>query len=185
MQKCKNDDEVYDLKVLENATHNLDRLVSYVVQDNKRRLKNHMGSESRVLKGFYDVTPQLVNDFKNEANGHIKHLQSRTTTYGFLYLMADEKDPWTNAVHFDYENFPLMRDKASVLGTIRKMAMQFSPPNTNHFDATCLYLLYFYALLVNPNRNWITMDYISNGNRYHQYGTRLDWTKPVTQQKYA
>lgn len=164
--------EYYDLKLLSLAKLPIDTLVRSVSSKHLFEI-GQMRSPSRLYEMFYDVTPRLIDTLSKEGEEHIKQIKENVNLYGYLYFIAEHNGEWYTAAHFDYQQFPLMKDRESVLRRIRKMAEKISKPNTTEFDATCLYLLYFYALLVNPLSNWITIDYLANGNRYHQYGTRL------------
>lgn len=164
--------EYYDLKLLSLAHMPIDTLIRSVSSRNLSKL-SRLRSPSRIWDTFYDVTPSVVDAFTQEGYDHISAIKRDSSIYGYLYFVAEHNGQWYNAAQFDYQQFPLMRNRDCVLHRIRKVAQSLSKPNTSEFDATCLYLLYFYALLVNPLSNWITIDYLANGNRYHQFGTRL------------
>lgn len=167
---CKLKPELlYDLELLGLGKLPLDTLARSVSSHKALGLR----SESRIWKGMYDVTPELVDAYASEGKDHLKQIRDSLSVYGYLYFVADHSREWYTAPHFDYAHFPLMKSRDCVLSRIRKMAEEQTRPNTNKFDATCLYLLYFFALMANPSLNWITIDYLANGNRYHQYGTRL------------
>lgn len=166
MDTCK----FYDLEKLKTVPQKVDSLIQLARQGQKTLLSK-LSRPNPIFKGFNDVTPKLVETFEQQAFAHVQHVLKNLDDYGYLYHLEAQNHALVNSVYFDYENFPLMQDKARVLGTIRKMAVRFSQPNTNHFDVTCIYLLYFYALLVNGHANWVTMDYLAGGNRYHQYLT--------------
>lgn len=172
----------YDLRLLSVANLPIDCLIDKVASKNLSDISKTR-SQSRIWSMFYDVTPQLVKAFYREGHDHIKFIKEEPSLYGYLYFVADNINYWYNAPYFDYEQFPLMMKKQCVLKEIRKIAKQFSKPNTIEYDATCLYLIYFYALLANPHTNWITIDYIANGNRYHQFGTRLKGTMKTCMKK--
>lgn len=165
-------EEYYDMKLLSLARTPIDTLIRSVSSKKLGEL-SRLRTPSRIWDKFYDVTPTLVNTFTKEGYDHIRNVRENLSVYGYLYFVAEHNGQWFNAVKFDYQQFPLMQNRECVLSRIRRIAMKTSNPNTSEFDATCLYLLYFYALLVNPLSNWITIDYLANGNVYHQFGTRL------------
>lgn len=165
-------DDFYDLKLLQEAKLPIDALIQKQASKNAYDL-SQLRTESRIWKKMYDVTPELVDAFGNEGLNHLKAIREKKGTYDYLYFVAENSDQWYNAPHFEYQQFPLLKRRECVLSRVKKLAHKVAKENTNEFDATCLYLLYFYALLVNPSLNWITIDYLANGNRYHQFGTRL------------
>lgn len=165
-------EEYYDLKLLSLAHTPIDTLIRSVASKKLGEL-SRIRTPSRIWDKFYDVTPAVVDTFQGEGYDHIRHIRENLSVYGYLYFVAEHNGEWFNAAQFDYQQFPLMQNRECVLNRIRSIARKTSKSNTSEFDATCLYLLYFYALLVNPLSNWITMDYLANGNCYHQFGTRL------------
>lgn len=171
LQKKKFSD-YYDLNLLRVANLPIDCLIDQVTSKNLSEI-GKTREQSGLWSLFYDVTPRIVQVFEREAMEHINTILKDVSLYGYLYFVADNKNHWYNAPLFDYEQFPLMSKRDCVMNKIRKMAEKFFKNGTMNFHATCLYLLYFYALLVNPHINWIIVDYIANGNRYHQFGTRL------------
>ena len=164
--------EYYDLQLLSKANLPIDCLIHQVASKSLNEI-GKMRSQSKIWNMFYDVTPELIETFKREGFDHIKTVKENPSLYGYMYFVEENKKYWYNVPHFEYEQFPLMIKRFCVLNKIRNLAKKISNPNTMEYDVTCLYLLYFYALLANPHTNWITMDYIANGNRYHQFGTRL------------
>lgn len=170
--KLSQQEEYYDLKILKRQNLRLDRLVDYVALRNEHRLRKYK-IQSKQLKPFYTVTVELVREFKPEAIAHVKEIQAGLKEYGFLYNMIKVNDLSSHAVYIKYEDFALM--EGNVLPEIESIAKQFYPKDTDNFDATCLYLLIFYALLVNRQENWVTIDYITSCNRDHQYAPYIDW----------
>lgn len=163
---CKKDTEFFDLEYLKKSKSKVDNLIDEVRFQNPN-LKNYY-RQNNALVMFNDVTVQLVKDFRYRANAYINHLITNKHEYGILYLLAQEKT--FNVLYIEYTTFPLVHqpEKKEIMKEIEKMANNhFKDPLMNKI--TCLELLYFYALLVNPNYNWIIMDYISNGNKNHQY----------------
>lgn len=175
-------EEFYDLKLLKAGAQPIDEIIRKVASLNFPKIAN-LRTPSRIWKTLYDVTPGLVDTFGKEGENHLRQIQAKIDTYGYLYFVAEHGREWYTAPHFDYWNFPLMSRRECVLNRIKKMALGVIPERTSKFDAACLYLLYFYALLANPSLNWITIDYISNGNRYHQHGTRLTGKMKTTIKK--
>ncbi|GFQ96865.1 uncharacterized protein TNCT_607691 [Trichonephila clavata] len=164
--------EYYDLKALKRSNHRLDRLVDFVAHSNGYRLRK-LGSPSKLLPGFNNVTPQLVREFKNEAYAHLKQIQTSREEYGYLFNIIDERDGISHAVYIKYEQFPLMEE--NTMPEIYAIANKLAEPNTDMHDATCLYLLIFFALLVNRHSNWAIIDYLTNCNSEHPYALYVNW----------
>lgn len=163
--------EFYDLKVLKRQNLPLDRIVDYVAQKNERQLRRYKTSK---LNSFNIISEELVIDFKSEAVAHVRQIQNNRKEYGFLYNTIDDKDPMSHTVFIKYKEFPLV-ESFKVIREIQNIAAQFYPKDTDYFDATCLYLLIFYALLVNRQANWVTIDYATHCNRNHQYAAYVNW----------
>lgn len=172
----KDDRVFYDLDILRKQTLKIDRLIDFVATQNESKL-SRLRVPSNVLRGFYIVTPELVNAFEKDGSAHVRHILDNRSEYGLLYDLVDHRDHLFNSLRFDYDNFPLVSCdpavKDDVLRRVQKTAAAFFKPDTLPFDATCLTLLYFYALLVNPEANWTILDHLSDGNKFHKYLTRL------------
>lgn len=160
----KND--FFDLNHLKDAKRKVDTLIAKEWQQNPN-LKNYY-RKNNAMPEFNDITIQLVQDFKHRAQVYIEHIIANKHDYGTLYLLAQSKT--FNYLYIEYTTFPFIyhQEKKTVMTEIEMMAKQYFTERLL-FKITCLELLYFYALLVNPKYNWIIMDYISSGNKNHQY----------------
>lgn len=156
---CKDNVEYFDLKYLLNSKRKVDKLIADV-RFNYPNLKNYY-RRNHALKQFNDVTLQLITDFQSHAQSYIQFLKNNKLDYGLLYLLAD--NTLFNLLYLEYNTFPLihLKDRKTIVEKIEEMGQKDK--------ITCLELFYFYALLVNPDYNWITIDYITNGNKNHQY----------------
>lgn len=157
--------DYYDLKVLQKCYMSIDSLIDYIVLQNPSLRK--YAHPNYIYPNFNNVTAKLILDFERLGEMHITHVLNNLRDYGFLYNLID--DSQFNAVEYDYKHFPFVSDRYAVLREIERIAEKFFQKHTLKFDATCLYLLYFFALLINNDANWIIMDYINNGNKYHKY----------------
>ncbi|KAG8172717.1 hypothetical protein JTE90_003906 [Oedothorax gibbosus] len=127
-----------------------------------------------MFKGYHDITEDLVKDFKHYAISFMKRIQSDKPEYGYLYNIIDERNCLNHAVYLKWDEFPLLRDQ--VLHEIEQISKLFADPPTEYSDATMLYLLTFYALLVNSEHsNWMIIEYLKNCNKDHQYAIHIDW----------
>lgn len=161
--RCSDIRDYYDLELLKEAKRPIDELYKYVIFHNNNLPKYYKQSSS--FKQFNNITLQLVLDFKLLAKAHIEQLLSNKLEYGTLYHLKDVYK--FNSLYVEYENFPLI--EPDVMNEIKNMAKQFFRENSTSYNITCLELLYFFALIVNPSYNWITIDYLSQGNKSHQY----------------
>lgn len=160
-------EEYYDLKVLKNSTRKIDELIRYVANQNQELKRYRV--RNRTLPEMFDVTPKLVQDFRRQALSHVRHVLDNLKEYGDLYRIAKENH--FNTVEIDLLGFPLVCNRYDVMEKIEEYAQTFYKKGCLEFHITCLYLLYFYALLVNPDLNWTILDYLTQGNRNHQYLT--------------
>ena len=163
--KCSDNRSYYDLDVLKHATRPIDKLYEYIIYHNSNLPKYY--KRNSAFKQFNNVTLQLVLDFKVPAKAHIDQLLNNKLEFGTLYHL--EKVYKFNSLYIEYENFPLIEPNENIMKEIKDIAVKFFHENTTSYNITCLELLYFFALLVNPTYNWIIIDYLSNGNKTHQY----------------
>lgn len=170
MASCKQKGcRYYDIELLSKSVtpsdvsvRDLHAIYSYKVRD--------LTVPSKFWKQFNIVTPDLIQEFRSHAVRHVRSLKENGGSY-FFRLVAHQLKLF-NYIQFDYQQFPLVDEKWTVMKAIRAIAKEIPSENEPEFDATCLHLLYFYGVLANPHSNWITMDYLTSGNRYHAYGTR-------------
>lgn len=157
----------FDLEYLKESKSKVDKLIDEIKFQNSN-LKNYY-TQNNALTMFNDVTLQLVRDYRNQAKVYINHLIANKHEYGILYLLGKAKT--FNILYIEYCTFPLVHqiDKKEIMKEIETMASKHFENDPLMHKITCLELLYFYALLVNPDYNWVIMDYISNGNKNHQY----------------
>lgn len=165
--------EFYDLKELKRQNHRLDRLVDIVVNRNAHRLQQY-GAKSSWLDGYKNITEDLVRDFRAEAVAFMKQVQSSKLEYGYLYKIIEDKDLMDFSVFLRWEEFPLIQGQ--VFHEVHQIAKTFAEPETEHYDATMLYLLIFFSLLVNnQHANWIAIEYLTKCNKDHQYALHVNW----------
>lgn len=165
--KCSDNRSFYDLDMLKEAKRPIDKLYEYVIYHNNNLPKYY--KRNTALKYFNDITLQLVLDFKLSANTHIKELINNVLLYGSLYHLAQINH--FNNLYIEYTTFPLINqnEQESIMREIKSIAVLFYKEDTLLYNITCLELLYFFSLIINSAYSWICIDYISNGNRNHQY----------------
>lgn len=166
-KNCPDNRIFYDLEVLKNSNRPIDKLFDFIITHNKNLPKYY--KKNLAFKEFNNVTLQLVLDFSVLAKSHISELINNSLQYGTLYSLA--KLTKFNNMYIDYTIFPLIdqEKRDDIMKEIKNIALKYYPKTNLNFDITCLELLYFFGLLVNPTCNWITIDYLSNGNKNHQY----------------
>lgn len=165
--KCSDNRSYYDLDILKKANRPIDALISSFIHKNHNLNKYY--SKNSALTQFNNITLRLVLDFKVGAKNHIDMLMNNSLQYGTFYYMT--KQVLFNMLYIDCLSFPLIvqEEKDCIMKEIQIIALKYFKKGTVFYDITCLELLYFFALLVNPTFNWITIDYISKCNKMHQY----------------
>lgn len=165
--KCLDNRSYYDLDILKKAVRPIDKLFSLFIFNHPNLNKYY--NKNSALKQFNNISLQLVLDFKIGAKNHIDTLINNSLQYGTLYYIANQN--LFNMLYIDYSTFPLIvqEEKECILKEIQTLALKFFKRGSIFYDITCLELLYFFALIVNPTFNWITIDYVSNCNKMHQY----------------
>lgn len=181
-KNCPDNRSFYDLEVLKYSNRPIDKLLEFLITHNKNLHKYY--KRNLAFQQFNNVTLQLVLDFSILAKSHIDELIHNPLQYGTLYSLA--KITKFNNMYIDYSIFPLIdqEKRDDIMKEINFLAMKFYPKNTLLYSITCLELLYFFALLVNPSHNWITIDYLSNGNKNHQYILNMETYYATCKTKY-
>lgn len=166
-KNCPDSRSFYDLDILMKSNRSIDKLVEFTISHNKNLPKYY--KRNSAFHQFNDITLQLVLDFAIHAKSHIDELIHNKLQYGKLYELA--RMTKFNNINIDYSIFPLIdqEKRDDIMEKIKCIALKFYAKNTLLYSITCLELLYFFALLVNPSYNWITIDYLSSGNKNHQY----------------
>lgn len=170
--KCADNRTFYDIDILKNAQRPIDELFQYVIYHHSNLPKYYQSNSA--FKELHNVTLQLVLDFKLKAVAHIEELKNNLLKYGTLYHLAQTYN--LNRLYIEYTTFPLINieEQDAILKEIQTIALESDTENSLLFNITCLELLYFFALIVNPDYNWITIDYLSYGNKNHQYTISAD-----------
>lgn len=165
-------EDYFDLETLKELKTKMDPLIDFVRNQNDKKIKK-MLIPSSIFENFNLITPDLTSQFKNEARSHIQHLLDNGKEYKTLYWINDNIKMF-NKMEINYDEFILMYDKQNTLDLIERIALEYFSKDTLKFKITCLYLMYFYALLVNKDSTWILMDYLNFGNKHHQYFIKMD-----------
>lgn len=164
----------YDLQVLNTQMHALDKKVQEVVSNNQYQLNRF--KKGQHIENVFDVTEDLVLHFKTHAHVFIENVLNRKEELGYLYNAVENKHMLDPKVYIPYYEFPFVSDCQIVVHQVKRIARDFFPEDTENFCVTMLYLLIFYCLLVNNDHmNWVTVEYMSDCNRYHGYAIHVNW----------
>lgn len=169
-------EEHFDLKMLKRCNLKIDRLIDYTCHKYQAILARFR-KPNAAFGDFNNVTIELVQEFKDEAKEHVRHILRNKSEYGYLYNLIGQKELF-NTVVFEHGNFSLLSPQCElVIKRVESIAETIHAREKAEFPATCLYILYFFARLVNPAKNWITIDYLTNGNVFHKYFMQdgLNW----------
>ncbi|GIY64792.1 uncharacterized protein CEXT_420531 [Caerostris extrusa] len=124
-----------------------------------------------LFKAFdFSVTLELVQNetVKKAAKTYIYRLLAEKEKFGYLYFLLNQRMAVPLDVQFNGELVIESENFDQVVETIEKMAQEFNC-NTKIFEVTCVELLYFFTMLVNPYVKWIAVDYVLQCARTHAY----------------
>jgi len=163
----------YDIQVLKTQIHALDRQVNAIVNPNQFTLRQYKGHKH--LENVVDITHDLVTKYRADARAFIQNILLRKEELGYLYKAVENRHTLDHKLYIPYKEFPFVYGYR-VMTEVMELAKEFFPEDTEKFCATMLYLLIFYCLLVNNDHmNWVTVEYLSNCNRYHGYAIHVNW----------
>ncbi|KAG8160596.1 hypothetical protein JTE90_013854, partial [Oedothorax gibbosus] len=163
--------------LLKTQKHALDHQVSTVVIPNQFTLRTFKNQKQ--IENVVDVTHDLVRRFKGDARAFIRNVLQRQDELGYLYNVVENRHVLDHKLYIPYRDFPFKYGHR-VISEVMEIAKEFFPEDTEKFCATMLYLLIFYCLLVNNDHmNWVTVEYLSNCNRFHGYAIHINWKKRV------
>lgn len=155
-----------DIEILKDSKILIDKELRYLILNIGNI--NHYYKKTEALPKFNAITLDLVND--NDIYTYIKYYMDNiiANRLSILIEMASSDKPLYYNIFIDLRNFPLLEptNASDILKKIKKRASEFLIKNK---EVICLELLYCYGILINPDYNWIIMDYINQGNKYHQY----------------
>ena len=114
-----------------------------------------------------NITVDLIRDYSDYAQKYIQYLMKSNSN---LYSLIEW--PMHQDLRIQYRVFPFwnLNDQCDILKEIERLAAKLvSKEECLKYQVTCLELLYFFTLLINENYNWVTVDFLSQCNKYHQY----------------
>lgn len=135
---------------------------------NQCNLSNYI-KPHKSLKNVNYVTWKLVQDYEETANDYIVYLIQHERTHGYLYFLRKQQMLIPLTINYNADLIVDPANNEDIRNKIDDIAAKFGCVNSKMYDITRLELIYFFTLLVNPNLNWITLDYLIRGNRFHSY----------------
>lgn len=117
----------------------------------------------------YTVTLDLVKNEKvlEVARMYIMRLLTQKEKYGYLYFLNSQNLLIPLNVQFNGEMIIERLFYEEVLEAIHKLASEFACPETSMYELTRVELLYFFVMLMNREFNWVSVDYLLQGNKSH------------------
>lgn len=117
------------------------------------------------------ITLPMVQDerVRKLARDYVSKLLQDREKFGYLYFLASKKLVVPLNLQFSGELVIDESQFAAVRKEIEDLARGFACPYSDTYAVTCLEILYFYTMLLNPHLNWITVDYLLRGNKSHDY----------------
>lgn len=160
-------DRFFDVETLKCMKTEMDKLIDPIRYENHKKIQKFL---TPTFHNLNDVTNDIVTEFQNEARSHVQYLLHNGYKLKTLYWLHDNIEMF-NKMEIDYQNFFLINQR-NIISNIEQMVTKYffsKKKDLLKFQITCLYLLYFYALLVNEDCTWILIDYLNVGNKHHQY----------------
>ncbi|GFQ65909.1 uncharacterized protein TNCT_575031 [Trichonephila clavata] len=104
-----------------------------------------------------------------EAKEYIEHLLKNKEEYGYLYHLMKQNLYIQFDVKFNGELAIECAQYDQVVEAIDELAREWACKNSLMYEVTRLELLYFFILLMNPEINWTTVDFLLQGTKGHAH----------------
>jgi hypothetical protein len=136
-------------------------------------IKNIVYAELFNLEQFHregvlgnQVTLKLVKHYAGYGEAYLKKIKD----FSRLFAIEKMRKVYPMDIHLNTFPFIDMSNRCEILSDIRSIASKvIKNESCLTFDMACLELLYFFTILVNREFNWVTVDFLSNSNKNHQY----------------
>lgn len=109
--------------------------------------------------------PQVVE----KAREYIVQLVKDKENLGYLYFLDGQKMFTELDVTFNFDLVVDCKHREEIETIIGNLAADMFCKNSSMNRITQLELLYFFIRLVNPDLNWLTIDYILQGCKHHAH----------------
>ncbi|GFQ84254.1 uncharacterized protein TNCT_539821 [Trichonephila clavata] len=103
------------------------------------------------------------------AKEYIEHLLKNKEEYGYLYHLMKQNLYIQFDVKFNGELAIECARYDQVVEAIDELAREWACKNSLMYEVTRLELLYFFILLMNPEINWATVDFLLQGTKGHAH----------------
>lgn len=117
------------------------------------------------------INLQLIRNDKvcQAAHMYIKDLIEHDYILGTLYFL--NKQCLLNPLKLEFNAYSVVDFEffSEIVTEIDTMAQTYFNPSDINFECTKIELLYFFILIINPHLNWITIDFLLQGNKLHPY----------------
>lgn len=110
---------------------------------------------------------EMVKDSKFVAAviHYIDTLLKNPTEYGYLYVLWKKNMMIPLDIHFCGESAIEVNKHDEVVLELNNLAKKWAVENSIMYEITRLEILYFFVLILNPQLNWITVDFLLGGTR--------------------
>lgn len=164
---------MYDLQRLQNSYLPIDKLIYEhrlaLIGIDKHKLYTKYNS-NKILFHSYITLPFIREpEIRSSINKYITTLLMREEC-GYLFYLNNQKLIIPLNLTFNTELVLDPDHHAEIKNELETLAKLFGNPCSSKIYAIArLEILYYLTILMNPQLNWITVDYVLRGNRIHDY----------------
>ncbi|GFT26033.1 uncharacterized protein NPIL_17041 [Nephila pilipes] len=117
------------------------------------------------------ITLEMVRNGRvvQAAKEYIEHLLKNKEELGYLYHLMKQKLFIKFDVRFNGELAVECARHDQVVDVIDDLAQEWACRGTLMYEITRLELLYFFILLINPEINWVIVDFLLQGTKGHAH----------------
>lgn len=146
-----------------------DQLIRRLQSQHKLEFK---GISCRQAPFARKITLELVKNplAIKAAEEYIRQLLTHKSEYGYLYHLMNQNLYMKLDVRFNGEMAIECARFEQVVVALNEMAKKWGCEYSVLYEITKVELLYFFLLLINPQLNWITVDFILQGTNRKGHG---------------
>lgn len=117
------------------------------------------------------ITLEVLKDPKyvEAANNYITQLIKHKSYYGYLYFLMSQNLRIKLDVRFHGEWAIECYRYEQIVTKLNELTKKWARENTLLYEVTRVELMYFFILVLNPELNWITVDYYLQGAKSHAH----------------